>query len=98
MRMGMGMGKLPFSFPFPFGLRRLAFLDEALDALPVLGSAEPGVFHRAAESHIIAEIVGTVGVGQQVIHVDLANLVVTGCIATVVRLVAFGHLEDSSML
>jgi hypothetical protein len=66
-------------------------LDQALDPAAVLGGTEANVLDRATESHIVAQVLRTVGVGQKIIDVDLANLVMAGCIATVVRLVALGH-------
>jgi hypothetical protein len=62
----------------------------------VLGRIDPDVLDGATEPHVIAKIFRAVGVAEQIIYVRLANLEMTGGIATVVRLVAFGHLEGSS--
>src|SRR4051812_37148037 len=93
MRMGMGMGSSHSHSHSHFGLGPVVFVNQLLDATAVLGSVDAGVFDRATEPNIVAEIIRTVGVGQKIVYVDLANLVLTGCIATVVRFVAFRHWQ-----
>jgi catechol 2,3-dioxygenase len=56
-----------------------------------IGGAESGILDRATKSHVVAEVVFTLRIGQELVHVGLADLEVTGLIATVVRFVALGH-------
>src|SRR4051812_31256884 len=61
-----------------------ALFNQFLDVLAVLRGPESRVLHRATKSHVVPQIFRAVRIGQEVIHVDLPNLVLTGDIATVV--------------
>src|SRR5690242_19967042 len=67
-------------------------VHEVRDPLGMLARMRAGVLHRTAEPHIVANEILAFRVGAQVVDVHLLYLVLPIEVASVVRLLAIGHL------
>src|SRR5262245_13830047 len=71
--------------------------DHPLDAFALGARERPGVFHRAAQTNVVPQIVRATRILQKIVDVGLPHLEVTILVASVVRLVAIRHWFLSSI-
>jgi hypothetical protein len=80
--------------PFPDGILPV-LLDQFLDSDTALTGERTRVLDCSGEPYVVANEVGAVGVGLEVVDVHLPYLEVPRAISPVVRFVAIRHLQSS---